>query len=1006
MKKRLASLTVALALCLTFLPATARADTSYDLWVGGVRVTDANANNVLGDGTVSYTPADDTTTPATPATLTLTNATISAGHDFTSGISAGPTGTNYAAIYSALSDLTIVVNGTCTVQYIEVSTTDDVSRGGIYCTGNLTIEGATGSDTLNAYGGRNDCPGTQTGDSYGIFLGGSLTSSVNNLEATGNEAAAVRGIEARGPVTITKGRVCATAGKSNTASSAGLMAGDLVTVKDTGNLAAYSLGSLYNNTQGCSWGVTCGKLEILDNLPVTAEAGPTVHSGAVSVGIDIGGESTITTGQLNAYGGKFLSNASTTTTAGISCGIRCQAKVTVSGGEVKATGLESTSDKAYGVYCESGSMSITGGEVTASGATQAFGGTAPTLGASIIAAGGADESSLAAVTSPLNTYKVVKTTSGLTVTYDGNGGTGTMTDSNSPYASGATVNVMENGFTAPENKVFAGFKIGTGETVYANASDDITGATASFSITGNTTLTAQWADALVATPKFSPAAGAVTKGTNVTISTTTEGATIHYTTDGTTPTTSSPIYSSAYKINADTTLKAIAVKVGMTDSAVATASYTIKAHSSGGGGKSDGGIVNVPVSGEGTGVSVSASVSGTTAAVQKPTDAQLKSVISESVKTGTVTIDVSGLGKEIAAASIPTETVKAIEQAVNDKSNDATGMTVKLSVGSVTFDGQALAAITDQAKGSDLKLSLDGVKVTELTSAQQNAVKDVQVEVVLDAYLTSNGQRISDFKGGSATVSVPYTLKDDQTAGGLVVWYVADDGTRTRVDATYDGKNINFDVPHFSNYVIAYDAEQANICPKDATCPISKFSDADAKAWYHDGVHWALENGVMQGVGDGLFQPDGTTSRAQVATMLWRLAGSPAYSGASEFADVSNEAWYGPAIRWASAEGIVTGFERDGATVFDPDAAVTREQFAAMLYRLAQSDGKGFTGAWMFLLDYPDAASVGEWADEAMHWMVMQGVINGMDGKLAPQGTATRAQVATMLMRYCENAAK
>ena len=195
-------------------------------------------------------------------------------------------------------------------------------------------------------------------------------------------------------------------------------------------------------------------------------------------------------------------------------------------------------------------------------------------------------------------------------------------------------------------------------------------------------------------------------------------------------------------------------------------------------------------------------------------------------------------------------------------------------------------------------------------------------------------------------------------------------------------------------------------CPKDVTCPISKFTDADAQTWYHDGVHWALENGVMNGVGGGRFNPGGETSRAMVVTMLWRLEGSPAYAGASEFADVKNEDWYGQAVRWASAEGIVTGYEQDGGKVFNPNGAVTREQLATMLYRYAQHKGQGFTGLWSFPLDYPDASSVSEWAYEAMCWMTMNGVINGMDGKLAPASGATRAQVATMLMRYCTSAAK
>ena len=91
---------------------------------------------------------------------------------------------------------------------------------------------------------------------------------------------------------------------------------------------------------------------------------------------------------------------------------------------------------------------------------------------------------------------------------------------------------------------------------------------------------------------------------------------------------------------------------------------------------------------------------------------------------------------------------------------------------------------------------------------------------------------------------------------------------------------------------------------------------------------------------------------------------------------------------------------------FDPTGDITREQLAAILYRYEQSKGGGFVGAWMFLLDYPDAAEISSWADEAMHWCVMNGIINGKDGKLVPGGDASRAEAATMLMRYCTKTAE
>ena len=160
-----------------------------------------------------------------------------------------------------------------------------------------------------------------------------------------------------------------------------------------------------------------------------------------------------------------------------------------------------------------------------------------------------------------------------------------------------------------------------------------------------------------------------------------------------------------------------------------------------------------------------------------------------------------------------------------------------------------------------------------------------------------------------------------------------------------------------------------------------------------------MMKGVMNGTSGTTFEPNGSATRAMVVTMLWRMAGEPAGSTTAPFTDVKAGSWYADAVNWAAETGAVKGTSE---TTFSPDTPVTREQLAAILYRYAQAQGKGFTGAWMFPLDFSDAASISEWADEAMHWMTMHGVITGMgDGTLAPQDNATRAQIATMFMRFC-----
>ena len=178
-----------------------------------------------------------------------------------------------------------------------------------------------------------------------------------------------------------------------------------------------------------------------------------------------------------------------------------------------------------------------------------------------------------------------------------------------------------------------------------------------------------------------------------------------------------------------------------------------------------------------------------------------------------------------------------------------------------------------------------------------------------------------------------------------------------------------------------------------------RFDDVSEGAWYVDAVAWAVERGIMNGVSENLFAPNDPCTRAMVVTMLWRLAGEPASSNAAPFTDVKAGSWYADAVNWAAETSAVNGTSTD---TFSPNTPVTREQLATILYRYAQAQGKGFTGSWMFLLDYPDADQVSDWANEAMLWMTMHGIITGMgDGTLAPKDNATRAQIATMFMRFC-----
>ena len=176
------------------------------------------------------------------------------------------------------------------------------------------------------------------------------------------------------------------------------------------------------------------------------------------------------------------------------------------------------------------------------------------------------------------------------------------------------------------------------------------------------------------------------------------------------------------------------------------------------------------------------------------------------------------------------------------------------------------------------------------------------------------------------------------------------------------------------------------------------FTDAGSGDWYYEDVLYVYNRGLMEGTGEHSFSPDGAVTRGQIITILWRLAGSPVVNFAMDFTDVTEETWCAEAIRWAAAEGIAQGFD-DGS--FGQDRVVTREQLAAFLYREVQRQGGGFTGMWYFPLNYPDIEELGAFADEAMHWCVMTGVLQGTaDGRLAPKDTADRAQLSAILHRY------
>ena len=171
------------------------------------------------------------------------------------------------------------------------------------------------------------------------------------------------------------------------------------------------------------------------------------------------------------------------------------------------------------------------------------------------------------------------------------------------------------------------------------------------------------------------------------------------------------------------------------------------------------------------------------------------------------------------------------------------------------------------------------------------------------------------------------------------------------------------------------------------------FSDVAANAWYVGAVEYVRDNGLMSGTSDTTFSPNGTMTRAMLAVVLYRMAGSPAVSGSDCFTDTADGTWYANAVLWASGEGVMSGY---GGGLFGTNDPVNREQIAAILWRYA-----GSPAAFGVAVPYADEASISAYAVSAAAWARENGLINGIDGnRFAPKSNATRAQVATVLMNY------
>ena len=360
----------------------------------------------------------------------------------------------------------------------------------------------------------------------------------------------------------------------------------------------------------------------------------------------------------------------------------------------------------------------------------------------------------------------------------------------------------------------------------------------------------------------------------------------------------------------------------------------------------------------------------------------------------------------------PTKTPS--QQAVDkiESAKDGSTVEIKLSTGSTKLDKEVFEELAGRDVTLEISLSNGVTWTVNGQDIPENAdLTDLDLGVTLDAS-TIPVSVVNTITGAVDTIQI--SLKHDGEFGFTMtlsaplgktnagywanLYYYNEDSRALEfqsADKIASDGTAEFAFSHASDYAIVIDT--------DSHEPVElPFTDVPEGAWYEDAAAYVYKHGLMAGTSATTFAPDVTTSRAMIATILWRMAGSPVVNYAMNYTDVAQGQWCSEAIRWATSEGVVTGY---GNGLFGTNDPITREQLATMLWRYAQTEGYDVSiGEDTNILSYTDVADLSEYAIPAMQWAVGAGIINGTgDGStLTPQGQATRAQAAVMLQRFCE----
>jgi len=305
------------------------------------------------------------------------------------------------------------------------------------------------------------------------------------------------------------------------------------------------------------------------------------------------------------------------------------------------------------------------------------------------------------------------------------------------------------------------------------------------------------------------------------------------------------------------------------------------------------------------------------------------------------------------------------------------------SLVSVTFDAKALDTISGADSGGNIVVSANIVDPATLSEKDRAKVAG---RPVYDLSITNGDTQVSDFGGGKATISIPYTLAEGENPQSVVIYYLANDGTLKTIRGRYipEEKAVVFTTSHFSNFIIGYNS--------------FSFNDVASNAWYKDAVDFIVARSITTGTGNNNYSPNADLTRGQFIVMLLKAyqieAANDADILAANFSD-AGDTYYSDYLAAAKSLGIAKGL---GNNLFAPNKEISRQEMFVLLYNtLDILDELPAASGSNQLADYDDADDVASWANEALSTLIKAGIVSGNNNRIDPLTITTRAQMAQVL---------